>query len=99
MIIDVLLRKHKKLGGVNIFTKQVSVHVKTTYVQYIISMLLNYTSDLNRVFRFCLFQQIDDLITEATLMIITVHSFEYHVVVYWQYTTFSGTSRAHKMVH
>ena len=79
MIIDVLLRKHKKLGGVNIFTKQVSVHVKTTYARYIISMLLNYTSDLNRVFRFCLFQQIDDLITEATLMIITVHSFEYHV--------------------
>ena len=72
MIIDVLLRKHKKLGGVNIFTKQVSVHVKTTYAQYIISMLLNYTSGLNRVFRFCLFQQIDDLITEAALMIIIV---------------------------
>ena len=72
MIIDVLLRKHKKLGGVNIFTKQVSVHVKTMYAQYIISMLLNYTSDLNRVFRFCLFQQIDDLITGAVVMIIIV---------------------------
>ena len=65
MIIDVLLRKHKKLGGVNIFTKQVSVHVKTTYAQYIISMLLNHTSDLNRVFRFCLLQRMGDLITEA----------------------------------
>ena len=67
-----LLRKHKKLGGANIFTKQVSVHVKTTYAQYIISMLLNYTSDLNRVFRFCLFQQIDDLIRRAVVMIIIV---------------------------
>ena len=67
-----LLRKHKKIGGVNIFTKQVSVHVKTTYAQYIISMLLNYTSDLNRVFRFCLFQQIDDLITGEVVMIIIV---------------------------
>ena len=38
-----LLRKHKKVGGVNIFTKQVSAHVKTMHARYIISMLLNYT--------------------------------------------------------
>ena len=79
MIIDVLLRKHKKLGGVNIFTKQVSVHVKTTYAQYIISMLLNHTSDLNRVFRFCLLQRMGDLITEADHMIIIVELFEYQL--------------------
>ena len=81
MIIDVLLRKHKKLGGVNIFTKQVSVHVKTTYAQYIISMLLNHTSDLNRVFRFCLLQRMGDLITEADHMIIIVELFEYQLSV------------------
>ena len=79
MIIDVLLRKHKKLGGVNIFTKQVSVHVKTTYAQYIISMLLNHTSDLNRVFRFCLLQRMGDLIPEADHMIIIVELFEYQL--------------------